>query len=94
MTIRKHVTIERDGVIEIRDPALQAGAEVEVVVQVEPVSEEPLGEPARTDEERKPLWQRIVEIGASVPPEEWAKVPRDFSMQTDHYLYGGPRREE
>lgn len=95
MTIRKRMKVEHEGVLELHDPELRAGAEVEVLVEMEPVREkEPLGEPACTDEERKPLWQQIVEIGAAVPREEWAKVPRDFSMQTDHYLYGGPRREE
>lgn len=95
MTIRKRMKVEQEGVLQLHDPELRAGAEVEVSVEVEPVREEkPLVEATREDEVRKPLWQRIVEIGAAVPREEWAKVPRDFSMQTDHYLYGGPRREE
>ncbi|HYO12193.1 MAG TPA: hypothetical protein VE685_03245 [Thermoanaerobaculia bacterium] len=93
MTIRKHVTIERDGVIEVRDPSFQAGAEVEVMVQVEPVREKEPSVELTLDEE-KPLWQKIVEIGAAVPPEEWEKVPRDLSMYTDHYLYGAPREDE
>ncbi len=42
----------------------------------------------------KPLWMRIVEIGASVPREAWAGVPSDSSVNLDHYLYGAPKCEE
>ena len=143
MTIRKHVTIERDGIIEIRDPAFLAGREVEVDVTVqelgEGASEDSRGtlsiwdlaegisasvpdvewaevpadlsvpdpaarltkeeakraQPAEADNppQRRSLTQRILEIGASVPLEEWDRLPRDLSMQLDHYLYGCPRNE-
>jgi hypothetical protein len=41
---------------------------------------------------RLPLWQIIEEIGTSVPPDEWAKVPADASINLDHYLYGSPKK--
>jgi hypothetical protein len=31
-------------------------------------------------------------IGAMVSPEEWAKLPRDFNENLDHYLYGSPKK--
>jgi len=34
----------------------------------------------------------IAEITAEVPPEEFAKLPRDGSREHDHYLYGHPKR--
>lgn len=34
----------------------------------------------------------IREIMAGVPPEEFAKLPRDGASQHDHYLYGHPKR--
>lgn len=38
-----------------------------------------------------PIWEEIIEIGAKVPDEEWAKIPSDLSKNHDHYLYGVPR---
>lgn len=96
MTIRKSMTIERDGVLEVHDPELPAGAKVEVLIDVEPCKAAVgLGEADPEEgKPRKPIWEAIIEIGASVPPEEWDKVPRDLSKLTDHYLYGAPRPEE
>lgn len=31
-------------------------------------------------------------IGASVPVEEWKKLPPDFNENLDHYLYGSPKK--
>ena len=33
-------------------------------------------------------WEIAAAISASVPDEEWAKVPPDLSKNVDHYLYG------
>jgi len=38
----------------------------------------------------KPLWEVALEIGASVPDEEWAKIPTDLGKNLHHYLYGAP----
>ncbi|MGH2413510.1 MAG: hypothetical protein ACRDEA_07435 [Microcystaceae cyanobacterium] len=43
--------------------------------------------------EEKPFWQRIIEIGAEIPIEEWEKLPRDFSKNAEHYMYGAPKEE-
>ena len=37
--------------------------------------------------------QRIAEIMADVPPEEFAKLPKDGARQVDHYVYGLPKRD-
>ncbi len=42
------------------------------------------------DDSARPIWEEVLEIGASVPPEEWAKVPTDLSINLHHYLYGAP----
>ena len=42
----------------------------------------------------RPIWEIAVELGASLPDDEWAKVPRDLSKNLDHYLYGAPKDEE
>ncbi|HKV11616.1 MAG TPA: hypothetical protein VJ725_25955 [Thermoanaerobaculia bacterium] len=96
MTIRKSMTIERDGVLEVHDPELSAGAKVEVLIDLEPTEAAAgVGETGSGEgKPKKPVWEAIIEIGASVPLEEWDKVPRDLSKFTDHYLYGTPRQEE
>jgi len=89
MTIRQRVTILPGGTIEIHDPQLPDGAEAEVLITVERSEEDP-----EYDSSARPIWEEVVEIGARVPPEEWAKVPSDLSINLDHYLYGAPKEEE
>lgn len=36
----------------------------------------------------KPIWEVAREIGESIPQEDWEKVPKDGSINVDHYLYG------
>lgn len=45
-------------------------------------------------EDRKPIWEIVQEISASVPDEEWEKLPADLSKNLDHYLYGKPKSGE
>ena len=40
----------------------------------------------------KPAWERILEMTADVPEEEWDKLPTDLAEQHDHYIYGTPKR--
>jgi Arc/MetJ-type ribon-helix-helix transcriptional regulator len=49
----------------------------------------PPGSPAKT---QKPIWEVVDELRKSVPPEEFAKLPKDGAEQLDHYLYGSPKR--
>ena len=35
------------------------------------------------------LEEKIAEIVARVPEEEWAKMPDDMGDNLDHYIYGG-----
>ena len=45
-----------------------------------------------TAPDSKPIWEVFEEITASIPEEEWAKLPVDGAEQHDHYLYGVPKR--
>jgi Arc/MetJ-type ribon-helix-helix transcriptional regulator len=47
--------------------------------------ESPAGSP-------KPIWEVVDELRKAVPPEEFAKLPKDGAEQLDHYLYGSPKR--
>jgi|GEM_PF-2946747 hypothetical protein len=46
------------------------------------------------DDSVPPLWQSVIDLGASVPPEVWDRVPRDLSTNLDHYLYGNSGKDE
>jgi len=35
-----------------------------------------------------PFWQKIIEIGTTVSQAEWEKLPKDYSKNFEHYLYG------
>ena len=50
--------------------------------------ENPAANPAR-----RRISQRIAGIMADVPPEEFARLPRDGARQVDHYVYGLPKRD-
>ena len=49
---------------------------------------QPAGEDLPYDESAKPLSEVVGEIIASIPPEEFDKLPTDGSVNHDHYLYG------
>jgi len=38
------------------------------------------------------LWADLLAIARSIPEEELAKLPRDGSINDDHYIYGTPKR--
>jgi hypothetical protein len=38
------------------------------------------------------LWQKIDKLIESVPDAEWEKLPKDGSVNVDHYLYGTPKQ--
>jgi len=39
----------------------------------------------------QPLWEKIVALGQSLPPEVRERLPRDLAAEHDHYLYGSPK---
>jgi hypothetical protein len=45
------------------------------------------------DDSQPPLWQRIVDLGASLPPETWDRFPSDLASNLYHYLYGDGKDE-
>ncbi len=46
------------------------------------------------DDSARPLWQSVIDLGASLPAEEWDRVPTDLAANLDHYLYGSSGEEE
>jgi hypothetical protein len=45
-----------------------------------------------TPEDTRSIEEKIAEIVAEVPEQEWAKLPSDLGDQLDHYIYGTPKR--
>ncbi len=46
------------------------------------------------DQTAKPIWEIAEKISASIPEEEWGKLPTDLSKNLDHFLYGAPKQTE
>lgn len=46
------------------------------------------------DDSARPLWQSVVDLGASLPPEDWDRLPTDLAANLDHYLYGSSGEEK
>lgn len=46
------------------------------------------------DDSEPPLWQSVVDLGASLPAEEWDRIPTDLAANLDRYLYGSVGEEE
>ncbi len=40
----------------------------------------------------QPIWEQILELSASIPEEEWDKLPKDGATNLDYYLYGGSQK--
>jgi hypothetical protein len=54
--------------------------------------------PKPTTARRKPkremtLWEKIVERGKHIPPEELANFPTDGARNLHYYLYGSPKQD-
>ncbi len=47
---------------------------------------------AGTTATHKPIWEVAADLRASIPEEEWAKLPADGAEQHDDYIYGTPKR--
>jgi len=70
-----------------------ANGKIKRITAVDSMSLQPAGE-VPFDPHARPIWDEISELAASIPDEEWAKVPTDGARNLDHYLYGHPKREE
>jgi hypothetical protein len=42
--------------------------------------------------EGRPIWEVILDNMKDVPPEEFARLPKDGASEHDHYLYEHPKR--
>ena len=47
------------------------------------------GDPEKTD---KSVWELFEDASRELPNEELDRLPKDGSLQHDHYIYGTPKR--
>ncbi|MGI9166201.1 MAG: hypothetical protein ACR2G5_07425 [Pyrinomonadaceae bacterium] len=45
------------------------------------------------DSSARPIWEIVEELGRSIPDHEWDKLPKDASVNLDHYLYGREKQQ-
>jgi hypothetical protein len=69
------------------------GGKLRRIVAVKNLGVEP-ATPKRPAKESKPFWKRVIELGESIPAEDWEKLPADLGKNLDHYLYGAPKVKE
>jgi hypothetical protein len=64
------------------------------VIRVDVLERRPAEEDGEYDDSVPPLWQSVIALGASLPPEEWDTVPSDLASNLDRHLYGGSGEEQ
>jgi plasmid stability protein len=91
MTLTLELNDNKEAALKARARARGVSAEQFVQQIVDHELERQENPPAGIPKRR--ISQRIAEIMADVPPEEFAKLPRDGARQVDHYVYGLPKRD-
>lgn len=54
----------------------------------------PVEQSTKLPDDDRPVWERIVELAATLPKEAITGLPIDGASQLDHYLYGAPKRTQ
>jgi hypothetical protein len=92
MTLTLELSAEREAVLNAKAQAQGLTAEQYArLVLEENLNAHDGGEP-KTD--GRHISEIMAEIMADVPPEEFAKLPKDGASEHDHYLYGHPKRSQ
>lgn len=64
------------------------------ILRVDEVQRRAAAQEDEYDDSAPPLWQSVIDLGGSLPSEEWDRVPTDLAAQLDHYLYGSSGEDE
>lgn len=64
------------------------------ILRVDTLERRPAVADDEFDDSAPPLWRSVVDLGESLPAEDWARVPTDLAANLDRYLYGSPDEEE
>ena len=91
MTLILELTDHKEATLQER--ARAHGVSAEQFVQQIVDRELDRQEAPATGAPKRRISQRIAEIMADVPAEEFARLPKDGARQVDHYVYGLPKRD-
>jgi hypothetical protein len=75
------VFISGSGEFSARDGSLRRILRVDVLERRSALDDE-------YDDSAPPVWASVLDLGATVPADEWDSVPTDLAANLDHYLYG------
>jgi hypothetical protein len=81
---------ERAAVERLLGRPLESDETVEVVAHKEGGAASARAQDRSSDP--RPIWDIILDNMKDVPPEEFAKLPKDGASEHDHYLYSQPKR--
>lgn len=82
------ISITGIGELSARDGSLRR------IVRVDQLERRATAMDDEYDDSAPPLWQSVIDLGASLPSEEWSRVPTDLATNLDHYLYGSSAEDE
>jgi len=63
------------------------GGKIQYALSVESVAVD-LARGDKSISSAKPIWETVLELGTSIPDEEWSKIPTDLAKNLHYYLYG------
>lgn len=89
MTVTIELPPDREAAFRAHAEALGLSLEQWLLRLAEQAGGAMAGEQTR---ESRPIWDVILDNMKDVPPEEFAKLPKDGASEHDHYLYGHPKR--
>jgi hypothetical protein len=96
MTMEVHFTPEQEA--QLAQIATKAGTAPERLVKdtvlrlLEGEAHPGSDAPPEPNADTRPIWEVMLDNLKDVPPEEFARLPKDGASQVDHYLYGHPKR--
>ena len=92
MILTVEISLEREAALKARAQARGISAEQYARLVLEENLKEHDSDGSKPDVRH--ISEVIAEIIAGVPPEEFAKLPKDGASEHDHYLYGHPKRNQ
>ncbi len=92
MTVTLELTPEKEAALKAQAQMRGLTVEQWLLQLAEQSGSSPLDLEAQNHDPR-PIWEVIADNMKDVPPEEFAKLPKDGASEHDHYLYGHPKRD-
>lgn len=94
MTLTIHLSPDKEAAFKARAQALGLTLEQWILRLADQAGPEPAARPEEQSRDPRPIWEVMLDNLKDVPPEEFAKLPKDGASEVDHYLYGHPTRNQ